>query len=67
MKRFYRSKDKKIAGVCAGIAEYFNADPVIIRVLFLAMLLSGVLSWFAVFLYIAIWFSSSVKNDQQTN
>ncbi len=31
-KRLYKSKnDKKIAGVCAGIAEYFNVDPTLIR------------------------------------
>ena len=34
MKRLYRSrKDKIIAGVCGGIAEYFNIDPVIIRII----------------------------------
>lgn len=34
VKRLYRSrKDKIIAGVCGGIAEYFNVDPVLIRVL----------------------------------
>ena len=31
-KRLYKSnKDKKIDGVCAGIAEYFNIDPTLIR------------------------------------
>ena len=24
--------DKKIAGVCGGIAEYFNLDPTVVRV-----------------------------------
>ena len=34
MKKLYRSrKDSKIAGVCGGIAEYFNIDPTIIRLL----------------------------------
>ena len=34
IKRLYRSKnDQKIAGVCGGIAEYFNVDPTIIRLL----------------------------------
>ncbi|MFA7204535.1 MAG: PspC domain-containing protein, partial [Candidatus Caldatribacteriota bacterium] len=28
MKKLYRSrKDSKVAGVCGGIAEYFNVDP----------------------------------------
>ena len=34
-KRLYRSStDKKICGVCAGIAEYFNLDPTIIRLIY---------------------------------
>jgi len=41
-KRLYRSKrDVKIAGVCAGIAEYFNIDPTIVRVIFVVLLLPG--------------------------
>lgn len=32
MKKLYRSRtDSKIAGVCGGIAEYFNVDPTIVR------------------------------------
>lgn len=27
------SNDKKIAGVCGGIAEYFGVDPTLVRVL----------------------------------
>ena len=31
-KRLYKiEKDKKICGVCAGIAEYLNMDPTVIR------------------------------------
>ena len=34
MKKLYRSThDKKIAGVCGGIAEYFDMDPTIVRLL----------------------------------
>jgi phage shock protein PspC (stress-responsive transcriptional regulator) len=33
-KRLYRSKtDRKIAGVCGGLAQYFDIDPTIIRVI----------------------------------
>ena len=32
-KKLYRSvSDKKIAGVCAGVAKYFNVDPTVVRV-----------------------------------
>ena len=31
-KRLYKSaNDKKICGVCAGIAEYFGIDPTLVR------------------------------------
>jgi len=29
---FHRSSNKMIAGVCGGIAEYFDLDPTIVRV-----------------------------------
>ena len=33
MKKLYRSKsDRKLAGVCGGIAEYFNVDPTLVRI-----------------------------------
>lgn len=33
MKKLYRSRDdRKIGGVCGGIAEYFNLDPTLVRV-----------------------------------
>lgn len=34
-KRLYRSvDDRMIAGVCAGIADYFDIDPTLVRLLF---------------------------------
>ena len=30
-KRLYKSNDKMIDGVCAGIAEYFDIDPTLVR------------------------------------
>ena len=34
MKRFYKIEEgKKVCGVCGGIAEYFNIDPTIIRLI----------------------------------
>ena len=41
-KRLYRSRtDKKIAGVCGGLAQYFGWDPVIPRILFVALCLGA--------------------------
>ncbi len=34
-KKLYRSRiDRKIAGVCGGLAEYFGIDPTLVRLLF---------------------------------
>ncbi|RMF51829.1 MAG: PspC domain-containing protein [Bacteroidetes bacterium] len=33
-RRLRKSRNKKIAGVCAGIAEYFNIDPTLVRIAF---------------------------------
>ena len=34
IKRLYRSRQNRwLAGVCGGIGEYFNVDPLIIRIL----------------------------------
>ncbi len=41
-KKLYRSTvNKKIAGVCAGVAEYANIDPTIVRVIWALVALSG--------------------------
>lgn len=38
MKRFTRSNhDKVISGVCAGLGEYFNVDPTIIRITWIVL------------------------------
>ena len=48
-KKLYKSRnDQKIDGVCAGIANYFNVDPTVIRlawVLFCVLGGSGVLAY----------------------
>ncbi|MCS6835152.1 MAG: PspC domain-containing protein [Anaerolineae bacterium] len=41
-KRLYRSReDRQLAGVCGGLAEYFNVDPTLVRLVFVAMTLLG--------------------------
>lgn len=41
-KRLYKSRNNKmICGVCAGIADYFNIDPSIVRVLWAVLALAG--------------------------
>lgn len=52
-KRLTRSiRDRKIAGVCGGLARYLNVDPTVIRIIFLFLLLicgGGLLA------YLIIW------------
>lgn len=39
-KKLFRSNDnRKIAGVCGGIGEYFDIDPTIVRIIFIASFL----------------------------
>jgi phage shock protein C len=41
-KRLYRPKaNRMIAGVCAGLGEYFSLDPILFRILFVALTLAG--------------------------
>lgn len=48
-KRLYRSrKDVMICGVCGGIAEYFDIDPTIVRLIAVVMIFgwgSGLLAY----------------------
>lgn len=37
MKKLYRSSNRIIAGVCGGVAEYFDLDPTLIRVIYLVL------------------------------
>ena len=38
MKKLYKSNaNKMVAGVCGGIAEYFNIDPTLVRLGFVAI------------------------------
>jgi phage shock protein C len=41
-RKLYRSRtDRKLAGVCGGLAQYFNTDATLIRVLFVVLALLG--------------------------
>jgi len=52
-KKLYRSsKDKILGGVAAGLADYFNIDPTLVRVLFVVILFLGGTGILA---YIIMW------------
>lgn len=48
-KRLFKSEtDKKICGVCGGVAQYFDIDPTIVRlawILFTALGGSGIIAY----------------------
>ncbi len=53
MKKLYLSNtDRKIGGVCGGLGEYFDKDPVLFRILFVLITL---LWGFGIILYLAMW------------
>ncbi|HYC39724.1 MAG TPA: PspC domain-containing protein [Chitinophagaceae bacterium] len=53
-RRLYRdSSDKILGGVCAGIANYLNVDPAIIRLLFAIITFGGF--GFGILIYILLW------------
>ena len=58
MKRLHRNKKNgKIAGICSGIGDYFDIDPVIVRLLFLlALFLGG-----GLIVYIIAWIIIPIK------
>ncbi|MBQ1833758.1 MAG: PspC domain-containing protein [Treponema sp.] len=40
-KKLFKSKNKMIAGVCSGFAEFFGVDPTIVRIVWAAVTLLG--------------------------
>lgn len=59
MKKLYlSSSDKKIAGVCGGLAEYFGIDSTIVRIIFLLLFLIGGGGLLA---YLIIWIVAPAK------
>ena len=54
MGKLYRSNDKVISGVCAGLARYFGMDVSILRIAYviLTIITGSLLFW----LYLILWF-----------
>ena len=52
-RKLYRSKtNRQVAGVCGGLAQHFNIDATLIRVLFVVL---AVLGGSGLVLYLAMW------------
>jgi phage shock protein PspC (stress-responsive transcriptional regulator) len=65
VKRLYRQpKNKIIAGVCTGLGEYFDIDPVILRIAFVvAFFITMSLSFW---IYIVIWIVTPQNENRKS-
>jgi len=61
-KKLHRSKkDRMLAGICGGIAESLDADPTIIRLLWVLFSLFGG----GVLIYLILWFIMPEKGSKK--
>jgi phage shock protein C len=65
MKQIYRvESEKKIAGICAGLAYLLNADVTIVRLIAIfATVLTGI--WPAIITYLAGWYLIPAKDPRE--
>ena len=59
-KRLMRSNDRVIAGVCSGIADYLDFDPVLVRIAYAFLTLFTCFS--GVIFYIVLWIVMPERN-----
>ena len=53
MKKLYLSdSDRKLAGVCGGLGEYFRKDSTFFRIIFILLIFLG---GFGIFIYLVMW------------
>lgn len=64
MKRLYRNEsDVMIAGVCSGIAKYFDVDPTAIRLAFVLLLFVG---FGGLWIYLVLWVIMPLDPGQES-
>lgn len=65
MKKLYLSKDKRIAGVCGGIGEYFEVDPTIVRLAWIVLtVVTGIIPGILAYLVAAMVIPAEVTTEQ---
>ncbi|MFV0290787.1 MAG: PspC domain-containing protein [Mangrovibacterium sp.] len=47
-RKLFRSQNKMIAGICAGLGDFFNIDPTIVRLIFALCLIIGSFGGFSI-------------------
>ncbi len=65
-RKLFRSiRNKKLGGVCGGIAEYLGADPAVVRVITIVL---AILCWYVIIpLYILFWIVVEPDNKNYNN
>ena len=53
-RRLYRSNNKMLGGVCAGVAEYLNIDPTVVRVLAVVLFFTPFIPMLLVYLFVCL-------------
>ena len=53
-KKLLRSNDRWIAGICGGIADYFDWDPAMVRIIYLLLSLFSA-GFPGLLIYIVLW------------
>ena len=53
-KRLYKSDNKMICGVCSGVAEYFDIDPTLVRLIVVFLIFAGVGSGLIAYIIAAV-------------
>lgn len=66
-KKLYKSQNKIFAGVCGGLAEYLNMDPIIVRLIVVALAVFFAGFPVLVFYIIAAFIVPSVPLDDDEN
>ncbi len=60
-RRLYRSQtDKMLGGVCAGLGQYLDVDPTVIRLIFI---LAALLGGHGILLYLILWLVMPPENQ----
>ncbi|MDH5610448.1 MAG: PspC domain-containing protein [Cyclobacteriaceae bacterium] len=53
-KRLYRSNNRMLGGICAGIAEYFALDPTLVRIAYIVISLIS-MAFPGLLAYLILW------------
>ncbi|MCK5058569.1 MAG: PspC domain-containing protein [Candidatus Aminicenantes bacterium] len=63
MKKLKRSKkEKMLAGVCGGLAEYFEMDPTVIRIVYVVVSIISV-AFPGILVYLILWFIMPLEDN----